>query len=215
MVLEEFKKIVQITAIFFVVITSLIVLCSGDTLLSLKGLHAVTSGISITVAAWVAFIKWGWRWPFLKTLFDRPDLSGTWIGEFNTDWKNEEGLGVPKAPFVAVVRQTFLTVHVTTYTKTFVGYSYSESLILSFERGVKHLVYLYSQDPTSIGLPQNRRGATQFRIVESKKTKLEGHYWSNEKTTGYISLTRINSKPVESYQEAIAKWPEDKWHAEI
>jgi hypothetical protein len=212
MTVAEFKNFVRITAVLLFLSFGALILYRGTKLLSWEALGDFGTAITITTCIWLLFIKLGWRWPFLSSLFCRPDLNGTWIGQFNTDWKDEKGRGRPDSPFMAVIRQTFLSIHVTTHTQGFIASSYSESLVINKKNGVDKLVYLYSRDTTSVGDDDNRHGAAEFRIIMLEAPELQGHYWSKQKTTGYISLCRVSTKPVDSYSKASAVWPKDKWN---
>jgi len=65
--------------------------------------------------------------------------------------------------FVLVVRQTFLRLHVVTFTDTFIARSYAEaSGSTDSEESSDHLSVAH--DSTTVGDEGNREGATELRI---------------------------------------------------
>jgi predicted pore-forming effector associated with SMODS systems len=139
---------------------------------------------------WPVYVRWGWRWPLACRLFDRPDLTGTWVGELTTDWRGPDGQPVGPRKLVLVVRQTLLYVYVTSFTDYFIGISYAETLRINRERGLRKLVYLYARDSTAVGETWNREGVSELLIEGNPSEKMNGQYWTNTKTGGRISVTR-------------------------
>lgn len=159
--------------------------------------------MTLTVFFWTIFFAYGWRWCGLKHIFYRPDINGTWGGELCSNWKNENNEVIPPMPFYMIVRQNFLTIHITTFTDKSCSLSYSESFNLNKKNGRKNLSYLYRAETTQGSnalLEQN--GATELRLIKQDKS-LEGVYWSNAKTAGKIKVRLISKACVDSYEEAI------------
>lgn len=151
---------------------------------------------------WWLFLKWGWQyWPF-TLLFYRPNLNGTWIGTLKSDYK-EEGIQIEPKPFCIVIRQTFLSIHIKTYTTTSSGASYVEALILDKEIGTRTLAYLYRQDSSRIRGNKSQLGGAELRMILSTINKLEGRYWTNSKTQGEVNLNFVSRKQVDSFNDAI------------
>lgn len=138
----------------------------------------------------------------MRKIFYRPNLNGTWQGEFVSDWgKNEGEMGDPNDFFI-VIRQNFLRIHFTTYTKTFIGYSYSETLNLKKETGLKNVAYLYRKDTSQSNEDNLREGATELRLIineTNKSKKLEGKFWTNTRTQGKISVSLLTEKHLDSF----------------
>jgi len=195
-------NVVIIISIFFSIIIGIGYLWLNNDGVNIKtGFKAISFGITCITLFWTFYINYGWKWPVLKKLFYRPNISGTWSGEIVSDWKNEAGETVkPKSIFV-VIRQSFLRINCTTYTDTFIGKSYSETFSLNKIRGIKNVVYLYRKETSYKGDNINNEGATELRLIESEVNRLEGKYWSNTKTNGTIKLIFIAKNHVDSYEK--------------
>jgi len=215
MKVEDIRRIIQVSVLGVIGVATAKVYLSDDTPFSMAGWRAVQLGITVIMVFWAFFFRCGWRWPVFRRLFNRPDLNGTWIGMFSTDWKDENGHSPPPQRMAVVIRQTFLTLHISSFTERLVAHSYAENLILELERGLRYIAYLYAKDTTSIGDPGNREGAAEFRIIEGDRSELIGHYWSNQKTCGRISLRRAGSEHVSSYEDAKRRWNQGDWDGQL
>ena len=199
----EIKRVVQISVVGAVAIALIYLYCFEISPVSIKAFRAFSAGLSAVTLFWVFYFQWGWRWPVLEKLFDKPNLNGTWIGKLITDWKDPDGQGIGARQFVLVVRQTFLRLHVVTFTDTFIARSYAESVWINRQRGIKRLIYLYAHDSTTVGDEGNREGATELRIEGEPPARMIGRYWSNTKTNGSIEVERVSSEHAEAFQDAM------------
>ncbi|SRR2546425_34797 len=200
---SEIKLVVQISVTGAVAVALSYLYYFEISLVSMEALRGFSIGLSAVTLFWLFYFRWGWRWPVLEKLFDKPNLNGTWIGKLTTDWKSLDGQHVGPRQFVMVVRQTFLGLHVMTFTDSFIALSYAESFWIDSKRGVKRLIYLYAQDSTTVGEEGNREGATELRIEGKPPTKMIGRYWSNTKTNGFIEVERVSGKHAEAFQDAV------------
>jgi hypothetical protein len=166
------------------------------------GLRAISFGITLTTLFWAFYFSYGWRWWALNKIFYRPNLSGTWSGTLQSDWENEKGEKVGEIEFYLVVRQSFLRIHFTTFTDSFIGTSYSETLSLKKETGLKNVAYLYRKETSQDDNEILQEGATELRLVDSKPMELVGKYWSNQKTNGKIDVSFLSEKIVDSFNDA-------------
>jgi hypothetical protein len=166
------------------------------------GLRAISFGITLTTLFWTFYFSYGWRlWAFNK-IFYRPNLNGTWSGILQSDWENEKGEKVGDIEFYLVIRQSFLRIHFTTFTDSFIGTSYSETFSLKKEIGLKNVAYLYRKETSQDDNEILQEGATELRLVDSKPPELVGKYWSNRKTNGKIDVSFISDKIVDSFNDA-------------
>lgn len=127
-------------------------------------------------------------WTFL-TWFDKsifPDLNGTWEGLITL----EDGTEILAR---AVIRQSLLMTQIDLHGET------TKSITLettpTIEQGQKKLYYVYRSTPKNPGWP-SYNGSTLFDIrsintEQGKKYELTGHYYTDRKTIGRISLTQI------------------------
>lgn len=167
-----------------------------------NGLRALSFGITCTTIFWTLYFSIGWKiWGFRK-IFYRPNLNGTWKGILKSDWKDENNQPIGNIEFYIVIRQNFLRIHFTTFTDSFIGTSYSETLSLKKEIGLKNVAYLYRKETSQEDDEVLQEGATELRLIEAKIKRLEGKYWSNIKTNGKIFVSFISKKKVDSFLDA-------------
>jgi hypothetical protein len=202
---EELKLIVYISIAFAAVLTLIYLAIFAATDFELiKVYRGVSFSITCVLFFWTFYFTYGWKLPGLQSLFYRPNLNGTWAGKLVSDWKDEQGQGVPPIDFVIVIRQSFIRIHFTTFTQNFIGLSYAETFILDKDSGIKTVAYLYRKDTSQMNDDSLREGATELRLILSTDEKrLEGKYWSNIKTQGTISVKFLQDKHVDSYEYAL------------
>lgn len=200
---EELKNIVFISIAFSAII-AVIYLYFLSTEFTLSYIaRAVSFGITLTTLFWTYYFSKGWKWKISNWVFYRPNINGTWAGTIISDYIDESGKKVPPIEFYIVIRQSFIKIHFTTFTKNFVGVSYAETFALNEDKGLKNVAYLYKKDSTQSNDEHLREGATELRLVIDKKEKiLEGKYWSNTKTQGTVSVTLISKTHVDSFNNA-------------
>lgn len=165
--------------------------------------RGVSFSITIVTLFWTFHFTYGWKLSGLNQIFYRPNLNGTWKGYLISDWKDSDGKTIPPKEIFIVIRQSFLRIHFTTFTDTFVGYSYSETFALKKETGLKNVAYLYRKDTSQSNEDDLREGATELRLVNDHNfKKLDGKYWTNTKTQGRIVVDFLNEKHVDSFESA-------------
>ena len=148
--------------------------------------------VTIDVAIFSVFMKWGWKWRLLKGwLVPFSNLSGTWIGEIRSDWKDPRtGNILPPVPTMLTVKQSFFSISCAMHTAEMRSTSYVADFHLDSENQVKQLVYSYTSTPRlSIrerSAPHD--GTVVFDLIERPDRKLVGRYWTEQKTIGEIAL---------------------------
>lgn len=209
---KNFQKIITITVIFGIIVSSLFIYLGKFQPLSLDTLKTIGPTTTVLVVSWGLYFKWGWKIPILKYLMYKPDLSGTWLGTFDSDWKDEQGRGVEPAKMVLVIRQNWLTISVIAMTERFKSRSYAEFLSFNEDKGIKLLAYLYSDTSTSFGEEGAREGVAELDLIDSEPKKLHGKFWTSSKTAGHMKLKWNSSETIDSFNQAIEKWPKDnRW----
>lgn len=199
---DELKLIVTISIAIATAIGVTYIIILNKTFNISNGLRAISFGITSTTLFWAFYFSYGWKfWAFNK-IFYRPNLSGTWSGILKSDWKNENGEKIGDIEFYIVIRQSFLRIHFTTFTDSFIGTSYSETLSLKKETGLKNVAYLYRKETSQDDDEFLQEGATELRLINSNPRKLEGKYWSNQKTNGKIDVSFISEEIVDSFNDA-------------
>lgn len=184
--------------------------------LSLESLKYINLGITVTGLFWFSYFKWAWKWNYIRKLLYRPNLNGTWLGEFESDWTNDQGHVNPPKRFVLVIRQHWFTISVRAFTNIQKTESYVETLMLDDSKGTKLLAYLFSEKRSRTGEHGSRQGAAELDLVETEVNKLlEGHFWTQAGTRGYIRVKQISSNDhIDSFEQAENKWSvSDCWES--
>lgn len=199
---DELKLIVTISIAIATVIGVTYIIILNKTFNISDGFRGMSFGITCTTLFWAFYFSYGWKLWALNKIFYRPNLSGTWSGILKSDWKNENGEKIGDIEFYIVIRQSFLRIHFTTFTDSFIGTSYSETLSLKKETGLKNVAYLYRKETSQDDDKFLQEGATELRLIDSNPRKLEGKYWSNLKTNGKIDVSFISKEIVDSFNDA-------------
>lgn len=201
---EELKLIVYISISAAAILTIIYLgLFANDKFEMMNVYRGISFSITAITFFWTFYFSLGWKLCLLNKLFYRPNLNGTWIGQLSSDWTDENGTIISPIEFFIVIRQSFLRIHFTTFTKEFVGLSYAETFSLDKDTGLKTVAYMYRKDTSQINEDSLREGAAELRLILSEDAKrLEGKYWSNTKTQGKISVSFINHQQVDSFESA-------------
>lgn len=210
---QHIKTIVSVSIVFGVAIWLVLFLWQKYPVVSWDSVRSISVSLTVVGIFWAFYFKWLWTWPYLNQLLYKPNLRGTWLGEFSSDWEDEEGEGVPPGKFILVIRQSWLSLSIKAFTEKQKTISHVENLLVS-EGGTKLLAYLYSEKRAGPGRHGARQGAAELDLVESaERMLLEGDFWTQAKTAGYIRVRRASaSEYVESFQDALTVWPVvDAW----
>lgn len=175
---------------------------------SFESLKSINLGISMAAVFWFGYFKWVWKWPYFRKILYRPNVNGTWLGEFKSDWKNDKGLENPPKKFVLVIRQHWLSISIRAFTDLQKTESYVETLIFDDSKGVKLIAYLFSEKRVGAGDHGSRQGAAELDLIEDGSKKyLEGHFWTQAGTRGYIKVKQACSHEfMASFDQANRKW---------
>lgn len=199
---DNFTTLIQSSIIISATVTLFYILYQNDLKLSVF-IKGVSMSITITTLFWTFYFTYGWKLRYIGTLFYRPNLNGTWKGYITSDWRNENGDTIEPKEIFIVIRQSFIRIHFTTLTDTFVGSSYSETLNLKKAIGLKNVVYLYRKETSQKNDEDLREGATELRLIVGENCKqLNGKYWTNTKTQGTIEVQHVSNEYVDSYKFA-------------
>lgn len=164
-----------------------------------------TTAMSAATLMILAFDKWIWRWPGVRTMINflrmPPVLHGTWAGEIQYD-KDSMGMSGKKTIYL-VIRQTFTDLKIISYVST----SESSSLtaeISKNEHGNRQLAYAY-RTLVPYGTRKNNPstdGLAILNIVGTPVKELSGSYFTDRGGSGRISLSAHSTKLAESFSDA-------------
>lgn len=147
---------------------------------------------TIDLLLFAGFTKWGWRWKvFRGWLVPFPDLNGTWQGIIQTTWVNPKTGEKPgPIPTILTIKQSFGRISCVMRTGEMTSYSYAEGFKLEKEQQIRQLAYSYTSKPTPSATNRSRphEGTMVFDVIGKPASKLKGHYWTDRKTTGEVTL---------------------------
>lgn len=214
---DEIKRFVYVTAGLVAVIWVGILYFSGSAVSGYRALIALNTATGAVVAIWTGYFKFLWRVPYFRRVLYRPNINGTWLGQFKSDWTDEEGQGVPPGAFVLVVRQSFFRLAVHAFTAKQTTVSYVEMLVLNAERGTKKVAYLYDERRASAGSHGARQGAAELDLIEERTSRLlQGGFWTHGRTSGFVKVLQASAKRrVESLSDARSRWPDRRLWADV
>lgn len=197
----------QLTAILgFAVFVWAVALVLGGVAVSLDYLRPFTVVVGVVMLALGAFERWLWKWRlFNPWLVSTPDLSGTWMGTFKSDFIQEDGTLYPETVCFLVVRQSLASLSVRLITNR----SNSKLLWGAFEEekdGLKALVGVYKAEPGALDYSANppHDGAMILRLIGKPPRELVGLYWTNRSSKGDLRLTAWVKEHAETYEEGFA-----------
>jgi len=210
------KKITAITLILGVIVWLILYFSQGFEPISFSSLKSLFSGFTVIGLFWALYFRWAWKWPYMRKILYKPNINGTWLGHFKSNWRDDNGNLQPQKKFVLVIRQTWLTISVKAFTEIQKTNSHIESLIFDDSNGTKILAYLCSEkDNTSGG--DLRKGAAELDLTEGDDLKIfEGNFWTLAGTKGFVRVSCASSKEhVDSFQLANIAWGNENSWVEI
>ena len=185
----RFESLMKYTIILTVLISiSFYVLVQDIWLpnLSIFKIITISSFISI-ILLFILFNKFLSRklWKILtffnKSLF--PDLNGTWEGVITS----EEGI---EFKIKAIIRQSLSSTEIDIHGESVKSITLETTPTI--EKGQKKLYYIYHATPKELSW-SSYNGSTLFDIRKSdNRWELTGHYYTDRKTIGRISLKQIS-----------------------
>jgi len=207
------KKITAITLTLGAIVWLILYFIQGFEPISFSSLKSLFSGFTFIGLFWAIYFRWAWKWPYMRNILYKPNINGTWLGHFKSNWRDDNGNLQPQKKFVLVIRQTWLTLSIKAFTEIQKTNSHIESLIFDDSKGTKILAYLFSEkDNTSDG--DLRKGAAELDLAEGDDLKiLEGNFWTLAGTNGFVRVSCASSKEqVDSFQMANVSWGnENSW----
>ncbi len=168
--------------------------------------------VSIDLVLHAFFVSFLWKLPIFKNwLVPFPNLNGTWKGQICTTWIDPETCETPAAiPAILTIKQSFLNVSCVMRTAEMTSRSLVSSFVLDKQNQLERLVYTYDSNPIETVKERSPQhcGTMSFEIVrEQKKTKLEGGYWTDRKTTGTIEMRFWKKERIDSYPKEMGTHP--------
>jgi len=154
------------------------------------------------------FTTRGWKVKWIARMMGRPVLHGIWSGTLTSDYVTD-GQSATKIPIVFVIRQTYLTLSLQSFTERQEGESKLEALIHNAKTDARRLTYLFELRRPYVPGSKLTSGAGDLKLQNSNMV-LKGLYWTDSPTHGNITLHRVSTEVagVESFDDALRKFPQ-------
>ena len=170
-----------------------------------NAIRKIPTVITIDSGIWLFFAKWAWKWRiFQGWLVPFPVIEGTWNGFMKSTWIDPTTCNtLPPIPFTLVIRQSFLNINCSIYTKESRSISYSADILVDKETKRKQLVYHYTNRPQASVRDRSEihDGTVLLNIIGEKPKEMKGEYWTSRKTTGDIEIKFVSKEPQEKFLE--------------
>ena len=140
------------------------------------------------------FEKWFWRWPVVKWLAGRPDLSGCWHGTMRPEpSESNPAQRTETLEVFLMVRQSFSTLHVRLLSPESQSLSLAASIVKEAD-GQHHANWVYRSEPRHSVQDRSRvhLGAACLRVGEPEA--MAGHYWTDRRTSGELECRLVTRK---------------------
>jgi hypothetical protein len=132
-----------------------------------------------------------WKHPFLAKLLGRRMVHGLWWGELRSNYVDVNGVQVSKPIEIAfVIRQTYLTLSIRSYTAAIPGESILETLHAHPVTGDANLRYAYKMTRWAKNENKAILGYGDL-VLGGGDRELSGDYWTNSPSTGRIQLSLL------------------------
>ena len=180
----------------------------------MEALKLVSQIVTIDMAIITFFATYLWKWKIFKGwLVPFPNLNGTWKGEIHSTWQDPStGQRPLPIPTILTIKQSFFNVSCVMRTGEMTSYSFIADFILDKENQKKKISYSYESNPISKVKERSPQhyGTTILDIIENSNKKLKGHYWTDRKTTGDITVDFWKKATIDEYSPELGEHPVSK-----
>ncbi|SFN90170.1 hypothetical protein SAMN05660284_02478 [Formivibrio citricus] len=153
--------------------------------------QALSAAFSAPALGILVVRKINWRYPWISKLMGRRMVHGLWWGELNSDYIETPGAStLPPIPIAFVIRQTYLTLSIKSYTSAIPGESILETLHAHPVTGDANLRYAYQMTRRANAENKATLGYGDL-VLGSEDKELCGDYWTNSPSSGRIRLTLL------------------------
>ena len=166
---------------------------------------AISAALATPTLVILVVRKINWKYPWLSKLLGRRMVHGLWWGELYSDYvKNPGDPPLPPIPIAFVIRQTYLTLSIKSYTSALPGESMLETLHAHPVTGDANLRYAYQMIRRANAENKATLGYGDL-VLGGKDKELLGNYWTNSPSTGYIRLTLLtrDCDDIRSFADAL------------
>lgn len=184
---------VKLTIGFSAAIFLLIALLKGPDF-SNEVVDAISKTITVTFFGRLLFIKWIWKYmPFLERLHGVPYVEGSWNGTFESTWRPSPDAPPATGPIEVKIKQPdIFHLKITQKSGESLSHSYGEEFE-TLEDGSIFLSFSYRNIPNANVRERSQIsfGSARYLLDREGIQKLSGNYWTDRKSTGQISITKV------------------------
>lgn len=208
--LTEFQRLLKVFATLTIIAWALIFFIQWHlmgTALVTAGWRSFTAALTIATIVFGVFYKVAWKFPRIAKWMGRPIVHGVWRGILLSDYKTEKE-NPREIPIFFVIRQTYLTLSVESFTETQEGESKLEALIRNAKTEATRLSYVFELRRQYRGENKLTIGAGELRLQDNNSV-LRGFYWTSTPTHGELKLKLMSRDcdDVNCYEVAERKFP--------
>lgn len=177
-----------------------------DASLVAAGFQGVTAAITVTTILLGFLARSTWCSPRLARWLSRPIVHGVWIGELRTDFKRPDGSNREPIRIAFVIRQTYLSLSIQSFTASQEGESKLEALVQNAKNESTRLCYTFELLRQYGGENKLTAGSGDLKLLEQGQ-RLKGHYWTNSPTQGELDLRLVcrDCDGIDSFEAASRK----------
>jgi hypothetical protein len=175
---------------FFIVLLKIKFNGNADDLFS-----SVSQAVLAATLLRFGFVKWAWKWrPFAWTerFHKTPLLEGSWTGTYqsNGNEKTPQDKLTGKAE-VTIFQPDIHTIKIMRESDESISKSISEDITV--DDGHYFLTYTYLNEPNATvkGRSSISYGAARLKMKRKDQANLEGNYWTDQHTTGFLSIKKV------------------------
>lgn len=197
--------------VVLVITVCLFVASSSTDARAVVGWRSFSSALMASSFLFGLFYRWAWRWGPLPEWLGKPLIGGVWLGYIASDYGRQPNEPRMDKPIVFVVRQTYLTLSIQSFTDYQVGLSNVEALLLDPKTNLIRLAYVFELEREYSGPSTVVNGAGILKLVSENKV-LKGEYWTSSPTHGTLQLKHVSSdskvaKQINEFKDAVRIWP--------
>jgi len=200
-----------IIGVSIVVFFGLIFLFKIDEITFIKTIKLLPKVVTIDLIIIAIFSSLLWKLRIFKGwLVPFPNLNGTWKGTIQTTWVDPKTNERPAPiPAILTIKQSFFKISCVMRTGEMTSRSIISDFALDKDNQMKRLIYSYDSNPIQTVKERSPQhcGTMVLDIVEGKKKKLIGEYWTGRKTTGNIEMTYWKKEKLEIYPTELGTHP--------
>lgn len=187
---ERLLKAFTIVTASLAVVIALARWLGFETPIATAAWQGFTTALSASTLAFGFFSRWTWKSPRLAKWLGRPIVHGLWRGTLQTNFKDSTGVALPAIEMAFVIRQTYLTLSIESFTRNQEGESKVEALIQNAKTEATRISYIFELRRQYQGENKLTTGAGELKLLD-EGTRLKGHYWTNSPTQGDLDLALV------------------------